>query len=72
MGICENFDIINAADRIKENLEQFNRQKIVPFNISLSMGYDIFDRSSGMTNEQFITEIDSLMYQDKKSRLMLS
>lgn len=72
VGICENFDIINAADRIKENLEQFNRQKIVPFKISLSMGYDIFDRSSGMTNEQFITEIDSLMYQDKKSRLMLS
>ncbi len=72
VGIRENFDIINAANRIKENLEQFNRQKTVPFAISLSMGYDLFDLASGRTLEEFMTKIDSLMYQDKKGRLMLS
>jgi diguanylate cyclase (GGDEF)-like protein len=61
-------DLENAVNRIRENTEQFNAQKITPYNIDFSIGYDIFDLKSGMTIKQFLKNIDNLMYKDKRSR----
>ncbi|MCE5329895.1 GGDEF domain-containing protein [bacterium] len=63
-------DLVNTVNRIRENAEQFNAQKIAPYNINLSIGYDIFDLKSGMTIQQFLKNIDSLMYEDKRSKTM--
>jgi GGDEF domain-containing protein len=38
----------------------------MPYELSLSMGYDIFDINTEITVEQFIHHIDNLMYEDKK------
>jgi diguanylate cyclase (GGDEF)-like protein len=59
-------DLQNAVSRIKENVDNFNQQRVLPYNIDLSIGCDIFDYNSGMTIQQFINYIDILMYKEKK------
>lgn len=58
-------DLINAVSRIQENLDQFNLGQTLPFDLSLSFGYDIYGPDSGMTGQQFLKHIDDLMYEDK-------
>jgi|GEM_PF-4564283 len=38
------------------------------YKISFSMGYDIYDRNSKMNSDDFFNHIDTLMYNNKKSR----
>lgn len=64
--INEKSELLNSVNRIKENMEQFNKKKVTPYELSLSIGYDILDPTSGMTIEQFLKHIDNLMYEDKK------
>jgi diguanylate cyclase (GGDEF)-like protein len=61
-------DLINAVDRIKQNTELMNKKRQIPFKLSLSMGYDVFDNNSGITLNQFFKHIDELMYKDKKKQ----
>ena len=61
-------DLMNAVKRIKKNIEQFNLQRVIPFNIDLSIGYDIFDNKAGIKIQQFINNIDILMYTEKKNK----
>lgn len=58
--------LISAVERLKDNVENFNEKKLAPYAINLSIGYDILDSKSGMTVQQFLKHIDSLMYEDKK------
>ncbi len=60
-------DVEKAVDRIRRNIELFNDAQHAPYRLSLSIGYDIFDSESRMTVQQFITHIDSLMYEDKRN-----
>lgn len=59
-------DLNSAIDRIRQNTELLNKKRQMPFKLSLSMGYDVFDNNSGMTLNQFFKHIDELMYKDKK------
>ena len=52
---------------IHNNLEHFNERKIVPYTLSLSMGYDIFDCYSKDAIKEFLVRIDRLMYENKRS-----
>lgn len=64
------FDREELHDKVKwlkANERKFNTQKITPYSISFSIGYDIYDGSSGMTYQQFLKHIDLLMYEHKKS-----
>lgn len=56
-----------AAAAIKSGVEQFNRKSPAPYNISLSMGYDVYDFGSELSPPQFLKHIDDLMYENKKS-----
>lgn len=68
--IEKKWDLINTVKRIKDNIAMFNAQKITPYKIDLSMGYDIFDLKSGMTIKQFLKNIDNSMYKDKRRKVM--
>jgi len=70
MEIRETSDLIKAVDKIKKNTEQFNHTKTTPYTINFSIGYAIYDFETNMTAEQFLKDIDSLMYQDKKKQTM--
>lgn len=68
LEINDRLDLINAINRVKQNTDKYNAKKILPYEIALSIGYDIFEYKSGMTIQQFFKHIDELMYEDKKNR----
>ncbi|HEX2986217.1 MAG TPA: diguanylate cyclase [Caproiciproducens sp.] len=61
-------DIHNAVGRMQRNVEAFNQKKLAPYRIGLSIGYDIVEWNPGMTAEQFINQIDCLMYREKNRK----
>lgn len=54
------------VQRLKENVDQFNLKKLVPYEINLSMGYDCYGKESTLSIEAFLKKIDHLMYLDKQ------
>lgn len=59
-------DLKKLSERIHESISNYNLISNKPFKLSLSLGYDVYDYSSGMTDKQFIKHIDELMYENKK------
>ncbi len=65
MEIKNRLDLKKAIDRLKETVAQFNSQKITPYTISLSVGYDYLEFKSENPVQEFLKHIDRLMYEDK-------
>ncbi|MGE4352558.1 MAG: GGDEF domain-containing protein [Oscillospiraceae bacterium] len=61
-------DLIDAAKRLKASAEKFNGSKKFPYSINFSIGFDLFDRKSGITVQQFMRHLDHLMYGDKSRK----
>lgn len=59
-------DLVCAVENFRANIEAFNERSATPYCINFSVGYDVFDPKSGMSVQQFIKHIDTLMYDDKK------
>ena len=57
-----------VAQRVRDNLEEFNRTSEKPYKLSLSLGYDLYSHWDEKGAEEFIKHIDELMYADKKKR----
>ena len=55
-----------CARRIRNRLSDFNEQNERPYKLSLSLGYDIFDREAYPTVEKFVKHLDDLMYTEKE------
>lgn len=55
----------NIVKRIKENLEAFNVEQSQKYELSISIGYGIFDPATFKTFEDFIHELDKRMYISK-------
>lgn len=56
-----------VIDRINANVDEFNRRGSRKYEISLSMGWDIFNLDEGKTYQDFLKHIDALMYVNKKA-----
>jgi diguanylate cyclase (GGDEF)-like protein len=61
-------ELNTSIERLKDILKSFNSKSIKPYELSLSVGYAVYDNKSGMTSDYFIKKLDSLMYRDKKSK----
>jgi len=57
-----------TVTRIKENLTSFNSSSGLPYQLSFSMGYDIYNPALGISLQQFVKHIDQKMYEDKQSK----
>lgn len=68
--LSEHTDISNIIQRLNKNISDFNSQKKVPYEISVSIGYDCFPSKLGeaITSEEFLKRIDTLMYLDKQNQ----
>ncbi len=66
--IKEQSELLGMINRLKENVEAYNGKKLIPYEISLSIGYDIYDTRSGVSIQKFYKHIDQLMYEDKRGR----
>ena len=57
-----------AVERINQNVNSFNETKALPYHLSLSMGYAIYDYQLQFNAEKFLKQVDTLMYQNKSQR----
>ncbi|HOA15266.1 MAG TPA: GGDEF domain-containing protein [Bacillota bacterium] len=51
--------------RIREEFDRWNKLGLLPFSLSISVGSQVYDRKSGMNQEQFIRRLDELMYESR-------
>lgn len=65
LNISDGANLKSAVDRIRENIKQYNQTSSTPYKINFSIGYDTFRSSEGMTLEQCIKHVDTLMYGEK-------
>lgn len=61
-------ELIKTVDAIQSNVVNFNESSKKPYTLSLSFGFDLYDPSLYRHRDQFIRHIDSLMYQNKRSK----
>lgn len=54
--------------RIEEHIRDFNQSSNKPYQLGLSMGYDIHDYNSGMSKDVFLKHLDDLMYENKRTQ----
>ena len=57
-----------AVTRIMANLDKFNAGNSRPYQLSVSIGYYMFEPASKMTSKELLRHIDKLMYDNKKSK----
>ena len=69
LALDERTSLMMVMRRIRASAEAFNAQQRRPYQISFSMGGDIYNPASGMTPSEFFSHIDKLMYEDKNSRI---
>ena len=60
-------ELERAVNRIYANLEEYNKRGILPFKLNLSMGYSVYDRASGMSADDYIRQLDEMMYANKRA-----
>lgn len=65
-------DLSAAITRLNEHVHLFNARRIAPYSLQLSIGYEFFDDIHSHSDEDFISRIDRLMYQDKLHRNIAS
>ncbi|WP_283608081.1 GGDEF domain-containing protein [Faecalispora anaeroviscerum] len=68
MEIQDPSELEEILRRLRENIDRFNSQMIVPYKIGLTIGYDCFARKEGLTASAFLTQIDRLMYLNKQKK----
>lgn len=65
-------DITNSSDletviyRINKNLVKFNESSFNLYKIAFSMGYAFYNYDSHLNGEEFIKQLDTLMYKNKQ------
>jgi len=58
-------DVTAAVKRFKNSIEQFNKTSLKSWNLSVSIGYDLYDPALGMNFDAALNHVDSLMYREK-------
>ncbi len=63
--ISSETDLDIIVRRIYKCLSTFNRESSHAYKLSFSMGYAVYEYGSGMSPEDFLKRLDTLMYEDK-------
>ncbi|MBV1757300.1 MAG: diguanylate cyclase [Dethiosulfatibacter sp.] len=66
--ISNSSDLESAIDRINQHTQEFNLSSNFPFKISFSIGSAVYECSSLMTSDEFLKQVDLLMYENKKNK----
>jgi diguanylate cyclase (GGDEF)-like protein len=69
LALDERTSLMMVMRRIRASVDAFNALQRRPYQISFSMGGDVYDPASGMTPSEFFSHIDKLMYEEKNSRI---
>jgi len=55
-----------AAFRIDQEFRMLDHADLVPFGPSFSMGYAVYDCEAGLSVEEFLKRVDTLLYENKR------
>ncbi len=66
--ISNSKDLESAIDRINQCTKKFNQSSNFPFEISFSIGSAVYQCSILMTSDEFLKQVDMLMYENKKAK----
>ena len=69
-AISSNISI--PLDRLNENLQSYNSQKLHPYNLSLSLGSICVDSDHNSSIEELLARADEIMYANKKQKRQAS
>jgi diguanylate cyclase (GGDEF)-like protein len=65
----DNREILNQTiERISHNVARFNSETQKPYRLSFAIGCDVYNPSSRMTYEEFLMNLDDLMYKNKNQK----
>ncbi len=70
---CIVLDISNRSDlemlvcRINNCLEKYNKSSSKPYELGFSMGYAVYAYHSHKSSEEFLKQVDKLMYENKQA-----
>lgn len=59
-------ELPKAVNRLNNILLNYNSNNSLQYKLNLSLGYDVYDNKSQISSDQFIKQLDSLMYEEKK------
>ncbi len=65
---CDRQGVMEAWARIQESVTQINRNRELPYEVSLSHGKAVFDPEKPVSLDALIEVADKAMYQDKENR----
>ena len=65
-NIYDEDEIELAISRLRKSVEKFNASRKLPFDISLSLGYAIYDCEEDGSSSAFLKRLDEKMYQEKE------
>ena len=65
-NIYDEKEIELALARLRKSVERFNDSRKLPFDISLSLGYAIYDCEKDGSSSAFLKRLDEKMYQEKE------
>ncbi len=68
MEVESRADLENIVGRLQGNMAKFNEQRLLPYEIQLSIGYDCYDSRLHHDFTEFIKHIDRLMYKNKQEK----
>ena len=57
-----------AVKRINSYADALNASKEFPFKLSFSQGYAVYDFQSHMKADEFVNQVDLLMYENKNTK----
>ncbi|HOF94153.1 MAG TPA: diguanylate cyclase [Clostridia bacterium] len=57
--------LVQIVNRIQVRLDAHNASRSTPYKLVFSMGYDCYDKRTGMPFETFLKHVDALMYKNK-------
>lgn len=61
-------ELTRIAGRLNHAFERFNSTNKLPYQLSISMGYDIYSKKTKLSRKEFLHHLDELMYYDKRKR----
>ena len=57
-----------VSERIRRCIAEYNDACHTPFNLGVSLGYAVYDYRRHLTAEEFRSQLDQLMYEDKRAK----
>ncbi|MDR1894145.1 MAG: GGDEF domain-containing protein [Spirochaetales bacterium] len=61
-------DVTGLIKRIQDEVQLYNETSGKPYRLEVSCGHDLFTNQDGLSIEDFLNHIDSLMYKNKAER----